>query len=189
MKTIIILTILTIILFGGFLISLITGLIKKRKRLIIASVFIFIIFIGLGGWTGLTITKKSINKVKETLKPRTGKEIYVALFGEPTYDCVKVINKQDQEFPVIDYAIWLHFETCPIELKRILSQHDYSNGIELTNDWNEGIPLAENIDWFNPKSIGDTILVFEYSTNNSRNIQTLWTSIDSTIVYCRDIND
>jgi hypothetical protein len=189
MKTIIILIVLTILLFSGFLISLIIGLIKKRKSLIITSIFIFIIFIGFGGWTGLTITKKSINKVKETLKPRTGKEIYIALFGAPTDDCVKVINKQDQEFPVIDYAIWLHFETCPIELKRILSQHDYRDEKISTMDWSGDIPSGENIDWFNPKSIGDTILVFEYSTNSSRNIQTIWTSVDSTIVYCRDIND
>jgi hypothetical protein len=189
MKTIVILTVLTILLFFGFLIPLIIGLIKKRKKLIISSILIFVLFIGFGGWTGLTIAKKSINKVKETLKPRTGKEIYVALFGEPTNDCVKVINKQDQEFPVIDYAIWLHFEICPIELKRILSQHDYGHNRLSTKDWSGDIPYGETINWFNPKSIGDTILVFEYSTNNSRNIQTLWTSLDSTIVYCRDIND
>lgn len=189
MKTIIILIIITILLFIGFLIPLVIGLIKKRKSLIITSVFIFLMFIGFGGWTGLIITKKSVNKIKETLKPRTGKEIYIALFGEPTDDCVRVLNKQDQEFPVIDYAIWLQFETCPTELKRILSQHDYGFNRISTSDWSGNIPCGETIDWFNPKSIGDTILVFEYSTNDSRNIQTLWTSLDSTVVYCRDIND
>lgn len=189
METIIILIILTILLFVGFLISLIIGLMKKRRKLIIISIFIFIIFVGFGGWTGMTIAKKSINKVKEALKPRTGKEIYVALFGDPKNDCIKVISKQDQEFPVIDYAIWLHFETCPSELERILSQHDYDYNKLSTTDWSGDIPYGETIDWFNPKSIGDTVLVFEYSTNNSKNIQTLWTSLDSTVVYCRDINN
>ncbi len=189
MKTIIFLAILTILLFIGFLILLIIGLVKKRKSLIFSSIFILVISLGLGGWTGITITKKSFNKVKESLKPRTGKEIYIALFGKPTSDCVKVLNKLDQEFPVIDYAIWLHFETCPSELKRILLQHDYSYSKLSTTGWSGDIPAGENIDWFNPKSIGDTVLVFEYSKDDYGNIQTLWASLDSTIVYCRDIND
>jgi hypothetical protein len=168
---------------------MIIGLIKKRKKMIITSIFIFVVFLGLAVWTGLTIVRKSINKITETSKPRTGEEIYIALFGKSENNCVKIINKQDQEFPGIDYAIWLHFETCPKELKRILSQHDYNLGKLSTKTWSGDIPYGESIDWFNPKSIGDSVLVFEYSTNNSRKIQTLWTSIDSTNVYCRDINN
>src|SRR5690606_39355592 len=70
----------------------------------------------------LPILSKTYNKVTETLSPRTGDEIYDALFDKRQTDCIKILNFQDQVVPKIDYAIWLHFETCPDELKRILSE-------------------------------------------------------------------
>jgi hypothetical protein len=189
MKTIIILTILTILPFIGFLILLIIGLIKKRKSLIIISIIIFIISIGFGGWTGLTITKKTINKAKETLKPRTGDEIYDGLFGHSDFKCTDIQNYQDMEFPIIDFAIVMKFKTCPQEFKRILNLHEFSSKILLTKDWDGDIPCGVKLDWLNPKSMGDTIMVYEYSSDNNRKILTFWTSLDSTQVYCREIND
>lgn len=189
MKIIIILSILTLLLFTAFLIFLIIGLIKKRKKLIIVSIFIFALSGGSAGYTAFSIAQKSVHRMSETLKSRTGEEIYTALFGNPVQDCVKIINQQDQEFPVIDYAIWIQFTTCPQELRRILEQHSYTTARQVTSDMEKDIPYGETIKWFNPKSMGDTILVFEYSSDNQRNIQTLWASIDSTIVYCRDIHE
>ena len=123
------------------------------------------------------------------LKPRTGEEIYSALFGEPKHDCLKVINYQDQIVPKIDYAIWLHFDTCPKELERILSRHEFSEAKLATNSLIGNIPYDETISWFNPKSMGDSIVVYEYSTDDNRNIQTMYVSVDSTKVFCRDILD
>lgn len=143
----------------------------------------------MAGWTGYKFLTKSYNKVANTLKPRTGNEIYDALFGKRKYECVKVLNKQDQIVPKIDYAIWLHFETCPEELKRILSRHKFTSEKLQTKDWNGKIPYGETLDWFNPTTLGDTIMVYEYSANNNRNIQTIWTSLDSTEVFAMDILD
>jgi hypothetical protein len=189
MKEIIILTVITGLAFLTFALFLSCGIIKKNRKLLLTSVFAFIVFISFASWTGYEFVTQSYNKVADTFKPRTGDEIYDALFDKRQINCVKVLNHQDQVVPKIDYAIWLHFETCPAELKRILSRHEFSGEKVATNGLDGKIPLGATLDWFKPATLGDTILVYEYSTENSRNIQTIWASVDSTKVFCRDIAD
>ena len=172
-----------------FLVTLILGLIKKNKKLKLTALLSFMVFIGVTGWTGYMIVNISYNKVSDTFKRRTGDEIYDALFDKRKTACVKIINYQDQVVPKIDYAIWLHFKTCPEELKRILSKHNFEVKKLPTDKWNEKIPSGETIEWFNPRTLGDSIIVYEYSTNDYRNIQTIWSNLDSTEVYVRDIFD
>lgn len=189
MKELIALAIFSGLLFLLFLVTLIISLVWKKKPLKLTALFLFFSFICLTGWTVYKFVSKSYNKVTQSLKPRTGDEIYNALFNKRQTNCVKVINYQDQVVPKIDYAIWLHFETCPEELKRILERHKFSAEKLPTKDWNGKIPYGETLEWFNPTTLGDTIMVFEYSTNNSRNIQTIWSNLDSTKVFVRDIAD
>ena len=189
MKQIILLIVITGLIFLTGVFTLILGIIKKNKNLKFISLIIFSGFIGFACWTGYKVVTKSYEKVTGTLKPRTGDEIYDALFGKRKFDCVKVLNKQDQVVPKIDYAIWLQFETCPEELKRILSRHEFKSEKLSTQSWNGKIPYGETLVWFNPTTLGDTIMVYEYSTYDNRNIQTIWTSLDSTKVFVRDILD
>ncbi|MEZ4800275.1 MAG: hypothetical protein R2809_10980 [Flavobacteriales bacterium] len=169
--------------------TLILGFIRKNKKLKLTSLILLFAFIGLTAWTGFKLVGKTYNKVTETLRPRTGEEIYNALFDKRQKDCVNILNYRDQVVPKIDYAIWLQFETCPIELKRILSRHEYTAEKLSTTKRNAIIPYDETLEWFNPTTLGDTIMVYEYSTNNSRNIQTIWMNMDSTKVFVRDIFD
>jgi hypothetical protein len=189
MKEVIILTIITGLVFLTFLVTLILGFTKKKKKLKLTSLFLFFAFIGCTGWTGYKIVNKTYNKVADTFKMRTGDEIYDALFEKRKTNCVKILNYQDQVIPKIDYAIWLHFETCPTEFNRILSKHEFNEEKLSTDNWNGKIPLGETLEWFNPTILGDSIMVYEYSTDNSRNIQTIWTNLDSTEVFVRDILD
>jgi hypothetical protein len=189
MKEIIVLTIATGLLFIIFSLTLFFGLTKKNKKLKQTALFVSIAFLSLAGLTGYKLVTKSYHKIADTLKPRTGDEIYDDLFGKRQTNCVKVLNYQDQVIPKIDYAIWLHFETCPDELKRILSRHQFSVEKLPTKEWNGKIPYGETLDWFNPTILGDTIMVYEYSTTDNRNIQTIWTTSDSTKVFCRDVLD
>ena len=147
------------------------------------------IFLGVATWTGYTVIHRTAHKLTGALAPRTGEEIYRALFGPGQSDCVKVTHAQDQVIPRIDPAIWLQFKTCPAELQRILSLHPFDFGKVPTASWTEGVPYGETIDWVNPQAMGDTILVFEYARDDGKNIQTLWASTDSTQVLCRDILD
>ena len=189
MKEVIILAIISGFVFLTFLVTLILGFTKKKKKLKLTSLFVFFTFIGCVGWTGYKIVSKTYNKVADTFRMRTGEEIYDALFDKRKTDCVKILNFQDQVVPKIDYAIWLHFETCPKELERILSKHEFNAEKLSTDKWNGKIPLGETLEWFNPTKFGDSIMVYEYSTNDSRNIQTIWTNLNSTEVFVRDILD
>jgi len=189
MKEILILATITGLSFIFFIVTLILGLVRKKKTLLIISLTVLLGSIALASWTGYTIIHKTADKLTGALTPRTGEEIYRALFGPDESGCVKVIHAQDQLSPRIDPAIWLEFETCPAGLRRILSLHPFDFGKVPTASWTEGIPYGETIDWMNPQAMGDTILVFEYASADGKNIQTLWASRDSTQVLCRDILD
>jgi hypothetical protein len=168
--------------------TLIFGLTRKNKQLKLIAIFSFIAFLCLASLTGYKFITKSYNKIANTLKPRTGDEIYDSLFGNPKSDCVKILNSQDQMIPKIDYAIWLHFETCPEELNRILSLHSFSSEIISTKGLEIDGPSA-NEKWFNPASLGDSILVFNYKKDDYGNGQTIYSSLDSTQVFCIDVLD
>jgi hypothetical protein len=189
MKEIIILTIISGLVFLTFFVILMLGLTKKNKKLKLTSLIVFFTFIASLGWTGYKAVSKVYDKVADTFKIRTGDEIYDALFDKRKRSCIKILNYQDQVIPKIDYAIWLHFKTCPKELERILSKHYFDAEKISTDNWNGKIPLEENLEWFNPTIFGDTIMVYEYSPSNNRNIKTIWTNLDSTEVFVRDILD
>src|SRR5882757_8190458 len=105
MREIFILATTTGLFFISFIVVLVVGLLKQKKKLIIASLTILLCFMVLASWTGYTFLTKSMNKVASALKPRTGEEIYKALFGPDKSGCVQVTNSQDQIIPKIDVAI------------------------------------------------------------------------------------
>jgi hypothetical protein len=189
MKEILISSILTVLTCLIFISILVAWLGKNTKNLKWALIASFMAFLGVFVWTLHSAGAKAIAKIAQMSKPRTGEEIYAALFDKPSYDCVKVLDFKDQIVPKIDVAIFLHFETCPNELKRILARHEFASGTGPTKSWTAKIPYAEEISWFTPQAKGDTIMVYEFSTNHNKNIQTIWASKDSTKVFCRDIAD
>ena len=164
------------------------GIFRKNRTLIIGSIFILVIAIGSASWTAYLVVNKSYHKVTETLKPRSGEEIYSALFGKSKNECVKILNYQDQIVPKIDYAIWLHFETCPQELKRILNQHEFIASKVAKTEVEQNGP-SENDQWFKPQTLGDSLLVFVYKKDDFGNGQTIYSSLDSTKVFCIDVLD
>jgi hypothetical protein len=183
-KEIILRAIVSGLLFVVFLSLLLFGIFKKNRALIISSLFTVLLTVSSASWTAYLLVYKSYHRVSETLNPRSGKEIYTALFGKTQNDCVNVLNHQDQVIPKIDFAIWLHVETCPRELKRILKLHEFSANIVSSLNLESNSPT-----WFNPKSLGDRILVFVYNKDEYGNGQTIYSSRDSTEVFCKDVLD
>jgi len=176
---------LVFLLLGGMLGW---SVVKRRKDLSRAAFGLFIVFLGLVGWAGLRLATKSYHKLVAVTRPRTGAEIYTALFGRPQAACVQVLHQQDQVVPKIDYAIWLQFETCPKEVKRILGLHHFARQKQATAGWNTSGPAAHD-NWFKPESLGGSILVFTYRRNNYGSGQTLYSSVDSTRVFCVDFSE
>lgn len=171
-----------------FVITLLLGLTKKNTKLKLTALLSFFVFVGLTVWTCYTFVNKTYNKVTTAFKPRTGYEIYDALFEKRQADCVKILNYQDQVIPKIDYAIWLHFESCPTELKRILSLHHFEAEVVSTKGWNTSGPAAD-ANWFKPETLGDNILVFTYSKDGYGNGQYIYSSLDSSKVFVQDVLD
>ena len=132
--------------------------------------------------------KDKSKNLADMFKPRTGEEIYLALFGKPQHGCLKVINQQDQIIPKIDYAIWLEFETCAEELKRILSLHNFTTEKQATKGWNTEGPLAHE-NWFKPEALGDTVWVYKWQKDEYGNGQTIYSKLDCTKAFCIDILD
>ena len=188
MKEIIIWSIVSGTFFVTFLLILLIGIFKKNRSAIIGSIFTLAAAFFSASWTVYLVVNKSYKKVAKTLKPRTGEEIYSALFGKPENECLKVLNYQDQIVPKVDYAIWLEFETCPQELKRILNQHEFTMNKVPKSGVNQ-IGPSENNNWFNPQTLGDSLLVFVYEKDEYGNGQTIYSSLDSTKVFCIDILD
>ena len=184
MKTILTLALITGILLLSAIIMLLIGLWKKKSTLIKVSAFALLLGIGTGGYAVYVFA----NKTYHALQPRTGDEIYAALFGKPTSNCVKVLNYQDQVIPKIDYAIWLHFKTCPDEIKRILSQHNYEFEKISGQDSHSNGPSANN-NWFKPELMGDSILTFKFKKDEYGNGQTIYLNRDSSEAYCMDVLD
>ena len=184
MKEIILWAIVSGLLFFVFLSLLLLGIFKKKRSVIISSVFTLAIAVCSSSWTFYLAVNKSYHRVTETLKPRSGKEIYTALFGKAQNDCVKVLNHQDQVIPKVDFAIWLHVEICPTELMRILKLHEFTGNIVSSVDLG-----ARGPSWFKPQTLGDSILIFVYNKDAFGNGQTIYSSHDSTEIFCKDVWD
>lgn len=189
MKEIICLVVIAGGLLGVAAGLLLYGLARRRKR----SLYMAGASLGLGvlvaGWAAYRTSYKSYRHLAEAIRPRTGEEIYAALFGSARPGCLQVIKYQDQVVPRIDVAIWLHYRTCPRELNRVLTRLPYTRRVVPTSTLATELPASQMISWFAPRQLGDTAIVYEYATPDNRNIRTFWTSLDSTEVFYQDILD
>lgn len=188
MKDIIILTAISILLLTGFIVLLLCGLITGRRKLIFISAGVLPVLGICIAWTVYLFMQKSYNRIAGALRPRSGQEIYVALFDKPASNCTSVINYQDQVLPKIDYAIALQLETCPQELQRILSLHEFE-GMRQSSRECAITTQAGGMQWFKPETLGDSILVFQYRRNEYGGGQTIYASLDSTRAFCIDFSE
>ncbi|MBJ6144703.1 hypothetical protein [Hymenobacter sp. BT559] len=185
MKELLIIVEVAGLLFMLFVGALTWGVLRKAKRIKHLAFVLFIAFLGSVAWAGFRLATKSYHKLAALGEPRTGDEIYRALFGQQKAACVQVINYQDQVIPKIDYAIWLQFKTCPQELARITKLHRFRVQKQATAGWTVAGPAADK-NWFKPEILGDSVLVFLYKRDNYGSGQTLYASADSTRVFCVD---
>lgn len=182
-----------LVLAGGLFItaagSLFYGIATRHRRGFYVALASLLLGLGVAGWASYRTFYKSYRHVAEAVRPRTGTDIYQALFGHPRPGCLQVIDYQDQVIPRIDAAIWLHYRTCPPELRRVLARLPYARRTVPTATLAAELAPSLPISWFAPRLLGDSARVYEYATPDSRNIRTLWASPDSTEVFYRDMLD
>jgi hypothetical protein len=195
MANILLITSLTGLLFLSFLYLLISGIRKRRNKLIYTSLLVLFCTLGAVAWTGYLFASKAYTRVKNVnlhlLRERSGREIYQALFGTPEHDCVIVRNKKDQVIPRLDCCIWLEFTTCPDELRRIIAQQQFNQSIISTSDTVAPLPdYNPRPEWFKPKLLGNSINILRhYNSDNPNRDQLLLFSKDSTHVFYCDMAD
>lgn len=164
-----------VFLFAGVVLMLVA---VKRKQMawLYASLLSFLLMAACGGFAVYKLVTGSVGGL---LRSRTGEQVYEAMFGKPAYDCVKVTQVQDQVIPVMDDAIFLSWETCPQEMRRILTRQAYSAMKVDTSSMEGSLPFGRE-DWFEKK--GDSIWVYEAGQ------QKIWANVDSTRAFCRYLN-
>lgn len=183
-------------LFIIFCAFLVYGLIRKKRKAIYISIVALIVTFISGIWSVYLFTSKAYKKVSainidNPFKPRTGLEIYTALFGKPVENCIIVTNNYDQLVPRLDCCIWLEFKTCPNEIRRISALEPYERNDFPANDSDSYVPTySPRPEWFKPHILGDSIIVLQkYNTENPNRDQILIFSKDSTHAFYCDMAD
>lgn len=185
MKLVLLLIVLSIFSFVVFLIVFIWGLVKKLAMVKKIAVALFFVFVVLIITTAFVFLNKSYHTISNGLKPRSGLEIYAALFEGNPDACVQVLNARDQIIPKLDDAIYLEVQVCPDELQRLTRLHKY----QLERKAVKNLDLNEPLDWFTVKDWGDSVRVYSYTSDDERNSQTLYCNSDSTHVLIKDLFD
>jgi hypothetical protein len=166
--------ILILTLIGAFILLILSVLLiiafLKKKKAVLPLLFLVIFNFAFVVWGGIVVVNHSYQKLSNIFdfKPRTGEEIYAALFGKPETDCVKILNYLDQTIPIIDISINLEFTTCPKEAKRILDLHAFVFEKKANTTYPEK---------------GDSLIVFQTKSNSIIGSM----SVDSTWIEYKDM--
>lgn len=166
------------------IILLLVGFYRKEKGLKIITCILIILSITFGKCQ-LKKSHDEANKFNmiENL-PRTGNQVYKALFGESIAGCAKIVNYEDLLITMSNNLVLIHADICPEELRRILLQHKYSFEVKPnTNDYSNNLSILRSKE-FVTKLLGDTIIEFSYTDNDCQRY--IYTSLDSTIMMCID---
>ena len=166
------------------------AIIKRKMAFIYSALAIFLLFLGVAGWTVLKFVTSSYRKLKASteIKQRSGLEIYTAVFNSTPANCLKITNYKDHVMPILDCCIWLELSTCPYEMERVLTQSVYEAEKLDTTQLSLYMPglSSEMPSWWNPRLLGDTVLAFTYKEPNKDRIQRFFVSSDSTKAFYYD---
>ena len=188
MQFIISLGIIALFLFIASIVFFLIAISKKKMPLFYLALTLSFLGLGTGLYSGYVFIQKSYFRISDSLKQRTGDEIYAALFDGKPDKCTVVLEKQDQILPVIDVAIYLHFKTCEAELNRILKQQRYEMRVLVNKEKDTSSSTLDPI-WFTPSKMGDSIYVYTYKKDDFGNYQTLFVSKMKDEVYCVDVSN
>jgi hypothetical protein len=187
MQFIISLGIIALFLFIASIIFFLIAISKKKMPLFYLALILSFLGVGTGLYAGYVFIQKSYFRISDSLKQRTGDEIYAALFDGKPEKCTVVLETQDQMLPIIDVAIYLHFKTCEAELNRILKQQHYE--MSLLEKYDFDTSSTTEPDWFKPLKMSDSIFVYTYKKNDFGSYQTLFVSKKKDEVYCMDVTN
>lgn len=172
------------------LVTLVLAIIAIRKRNM-RPFWFALLFLAITAGCGVMAVYRVATgvhaRVEAALKPRSGLEIYEALFGQPVGDCLRVTHQRDQIIPKLDTGISLRLKTCPAEMARILGQFEYT--VERIASSDAHSTSSDDQDDFSPALLGDTVLSFYRGMDAGRNWRWIYCNRDSTEAIVLDALD
>jgi hypothetical protein len=181
----------SVIFFIAFVFFFIMGMTKKYKKDLLISAVFFFLSGAMAIWGFTVFADKAIGYTGRFFRPRTGMEIYTALFKAPETKCVSVPNHKDQLVPRLDCCIWLEIRTCPQEIIRIVAQRNYTSTTHFASDTSGYVPdYSPRPDWWTPIELGDSVTVLrDFTFDDPNHDKVLVISKDSTHAFYCDMAD
>lgn len=127
--------------------------------------------------------ERSVEELRAFTTPRSGSEIYAALFGPPINTCMQVLDHDDALIPKLDNVIRLHVRTCPEEIRRIVAQGRYTEESSMELSY-----TAEN-EAYSIHQLGEDATTLNWTVSDGRHWRTLHFSPDSTELIVIDVLD
>lgn len=115
---------------------------------------------------------------------RSGPALYNAMFGKPADPCTEIFESRDAA-AIDDQMLYIHFKTCPQEIKYILSRVPYSHKNVSRQDM-EISYTDPKPGWFDIRKLGDSCTRYFYKWEDKDYAQVLYLSNDSSEVFYRE---
>jgi hypothetical protein len=171
------------IVLGALCMVLLIWAILARK---FSVLYVALAVLALAGLTAAVamyrFAERSVDELHALATPRTGPEIYAALFGTPD-TCVRIIAFDDALLPKLDNVIHLHARTCPAEVRRILATTTYTRDTTALTSANNAPPR------FATALLGSDALTLQATLQEGKHWRTLHLRADSTALIVHDIVD
>jgi hypothetical protein len=172
------------IILGALCLALaFTAIAKRRMAYLYGSLGVLGVAILCAAMAFYLTAERSVAELRAYATPRSGADIYAALFGPPINKCMQVLDHDDALIPKLDNVIRLHVRTCPEELRRILAQGSYL--AEMSTDLT-GSKLDPA---FSVEQLGPGVLTSNWTVTEGRHWRTLHYRPDSTELIVIDILD
>ena len=126
---------------------------------------------------------------------RSKGQLYFLFFGKSTNNCSQILESRDVK-AIDDQMMYIHFQTCPDEIKRILSLTPYSiipmTKWEIDLAYDDPSTIDESLipslpKWWNIRELGDSCMRFEYFHPNEDYAQVGYLSLDSSEVFYKEV--
>ncbi|MEM9150452.1 MAG: hypothetical protein AAGB19_08360 [Cyanobacteria bacterium P01_F01_bin.3] len=101
-------------------------------------------------------------------QPRSGEALFKAVVQSPMPESVEVLHSQD-EIPLFDPVIWLHFSTDTETYEQIIGQYAWEAGVGNGNENMPG-PVAQ---WWRPEAL-DNVSRYQTYSEDCRCTKELW---------------
>lgn len=129
------------------------------------------------------LAERSVDELRNLATPRTGEQIYDALFGPATDACVRIIAFDDAVIPKLDNVIHLHAYTCPAEVRRILASATY------TADSTAAYAADDSPARFATALLGSDAITLQATLLDGEHWRTIHLRSDSSALIVHDIAD